>query len=71
MLEVYKVKGRDHVVTQGRRYGFYAEFDPKTNKYKKGKAIPDANYLGKGCALCGILRAGEDLQDFKKRTGRE
>lgn len=71
MLNTFKVNGRDHVVTFGRRYGNYAEFDQKTGRYKKGAPIPDANYLNKGCALCGILRVGEDLDGFKKRTGRE
>lgn len=29
--------------------------------------IDDANYMGKGLALCGILKKNETIEDFERR----
>lgn len=45
---------RTHVLVESRnRYGNY----------------PEANYLGTGLALAGVLKENETLDQWKKRTG--
>lgn len=55
-----KVHGREHVLkSPGRERG---------TKLANGEELPMPNYMGTGLALCGILRQGETLEDFKKRV---
>lgn len=58
-MEIYqtiKVHGRVHVVCpSGSRHTFMHE---------------NANYLNTGKALCGVLKKGETLDNWKKRTGK-
>jgi hypothetical protein len=49
--QVIEVGKRQHVVCEG---------SDRRNSY------PNANYLKKGVALCGVLKNGESLNDFLK-----
>jgi hypothetical protein len=53
IFKVIPVSGRQHVVT---------------NIEARGKGVENANYMGTGMALCGVLKEGEALHDWKKRT---
>jgi hypothetical protein len=52
------------ILNVGSRQHVICESGPRI-KYAEGKPMPDANYLGTGMALCGILREGQSLDNFK------
>lgn len=63
--KILKVAGQEHVLRHvDRSETFYLSVGGEKVKNK----LPDANYLGTGMALCGVLRKGESLKKFLKRT---
>jgi hypothetical protein len=52
------VHGRTHVLTESKRNDNVEDGQTK---------IEQPNYLGTGMALCGVLRPGETLEEWKKR----
>jgi hypothetical protein len=60
--QILQVNGREHVVKRVTRSGTDSE----------GVPYPEPNYRGPGMALCGILRKGQTLQEWKnERAKRE
>ena len=53
IFKVISVSGRQHVIT---------------NVATRDATLADANYLGTGMALCGVLNEGETLVDWRNRT---
>ena len=53
-----EVCGKTHVLTINE--------DRRTKLYK-GQLMENANYRGTGLALCGVLKTGKNLEQWKKR----
>jgi hypothetical protein len=65
-MEKYKiinVVGREHVVVNSKHRGGYTGIDGEIS-------MPDANYRGTCKALCGILKKGQSLDDWKKKNNK-
>jgi hypothetical protein len=62
--ELIKVHGREHVITEQLAIR-------RTVRSFNGKYIeithPDANYMGTGKCLCGVLNKGESLEEWMLR----